>query len=789
MSLDLTLRVSEFNFKMDKPSNHKVYEFEDFRLDAVHLMLYRKNVEIPLAPKAIETLLALMERRGEILSKDELMSIIWADSFVEESNLAQYLHILRKTLGDQQSGKPFIETLRRRGYRFNGEVTVSDIGSSPQRRRDAEENKNGFSDAAKTNPNRPGLRVQRRGNVLALADWRENEIDRVPVAEIEPPQLQTGSASTRTDRRYFIAAAVFATILIASLSVVWFRSSSNAKTPAAKNEVAFTNLTDGENVDYATISPDGNYFVYVSHDGEKAHLMLQQTGQSSPLEITEPIAGSILATTFTPDSQFIYFVVYQGGSPQKLLYRIPTLGGVRTKILADTAIAMPSFSPDGREMVFMRFLNGTKATSIIIASSDGTDERTIFTVTEDQEKALFGGGAWSPDGRTIAFGLVDLKRSSEGPCEIEGIDPLSGLTKPLSPEKWDNCYRMAWTHDSQGLVFIGTKAKEALSTRRDQIYYISLLSGESRRISTDGSRHQPVSLGVTRKDEILAVPFKRLSQIWAMDAGGDSNTVSQITRGQADGRAGIEPLTDGRVAYLTRNGDGFSIWTMNADGSNRKQLTTEPAAIEELRAAPDGRYFIFASKTDGRSHLYRVDGDGGNLTQLTFGESNELDSAVSPDGNWIVYGSTVVKGNNERSELWKISAGGGEPARFGDTECFTPNYSPDGKFVSCVLAGWKGISIISAESGALIETLTPVGQPIINIGAKWAPDSKSVAYIYLQGNVNNIRLQHINGQESRPLTNFTSGDIYNFAFSPDGSRLFVARGYAISNAVIINNFR
>ncbi len=788
MSLDLTLRVSEFNFKMDKPNDHKVYEFEDFRLDAVHLMLYRQNEEIPLAPKAIDTLLALMERRGEILSKDELMSIIWADSFVEESNLAQYLHILRKTLGDQKSGKPFIETLRRRGYRFNGEVTVADAsnGNLPQRRRDAEENKNGSLDAAKTN--RPGLRVQRRGNVLALADWRENEIQPLPETETTQ-QAESVPGSTSPDRKYFIAAAVFAAILTASLSVVWFRSSSNAKTPAAKNEVAFTNLTDGENVDYATISPDGNYFVYVSHDGDKAHLMLQQTGQSSPLEITEPIAGSILATSFTPDSQFIYFVVYQGSSTEKVLYRIPTLGGVRTKILTDAAIAMPSFSPDGKEMVFMRFLNGTKVTSLMIASSDGTNERTIFTVSEDDAKALFGGGAWSPDGRTIAFGLVDLKRSSEGPCEIMGIDPQSGVTKPLSTEKWDNCFRMAWTQDSQGLVFIGTKAKEALSTRRDQIYYISLPNGESRRISTDGSRHQPVSLGVTRKDEILAVPFKRLSQIWSMDSGGDANTALQITRGQADGRGGIEPLADGRIAYLTRNGDGFSIWTMNSDGSDRKQLTTEPSAIEELRAAPDGRFFTFASKTDGRSHLYRVDADGGNLKQLTFGESNEVDSTVSPDGSWIIYQSTLVKDNSERSELWKISSDGGVRVRLGDIACSAPNYSPDGKYISCVSSDLKNISIISAETGTLIKALKTIGQPILNIGTKWTPDSKAVAYIDLHSNINNIRVQPLNDDPAHLLTNFTSGDIYNFAFSNDGARLFAARGYPTRNAVLIKKFR
>jgi DNA-binding winged helix-turn-helix (wHTH) protein/Tfp pilus assembly protein PilF len=110
--------------KMANSSEHRIYEFGDYRLDADHLMLYRGHDEISLAPKAVETLLALVERSGEIVRKEELLERIWPDSFVDESNLFLYLSVLRKTLGKQDSGKPFLETLRRRGYRFNGQAHV-----------------------------------------------------------------------------------------------------------------------------------------------------------------------------------------------------------------------------------------------------------------------------------------------------------------------------------------------------------------------------------------------------------------------------------------------------------------------------------------------------------------------------------------------------------------------------------------------------------------------------------------------------------------------------------------
>lgn len=107
-----------------------IYEFEGFRLDARHLMLYKNGEELSLPPKAVETLIALVERHGAIVAKDELMSLIWSDAVVEESNLALYLHFLRKTLGERADKTPFIETLRRRGYRFTADVKLIDAAAA-----------------------------------------------------------------------------------------------------------------------------------------------------------------------------------------------------------------------------------------------------------------------------------------------------------------------------------------------------------------------------------------------------------------------------------------------------------------------------------------------------------------------------------------------------------------------------------------------------------------------------------------------------------------------------------
>ncbi|HVF29162.1 MAG TPA: transcriptional regulator [Pyrinomonadaceae bacterium] len=94
------------------------YGFGDFRLDVSERVLLRGGEIVPLTAKAFEVLLALVERDGGIAGKDELMRRVWPDSFVEESNLAQNIYTLRKTLGQTDDGHEYIKTVPRRGYRF-----------------------------------------------------------------------------------------------------------------------------------------------------------------------------------------------------------------------------------------------------------------------------------------------------------------------------------------------------------------------------------------------------------------------------------------------------------------------------------------------------------------------------------------------------------------------------------------------------------------------------------------------------------------------------------------------
>lgn len=122
MSSDANSTFSQQNINAADSEPDTIYEFENFRLDAVRLVLYRDGEPVALRPKAIETLVALVEKQGAIASKDELMKRLWPDTFVEEANLTQHIYVLRKALGRSSEGRELIETFSRRGYRFTGTV-------------------------------------------------------------------------------------------------------------------------------------------------------------------------------------------------------------------------------------------------------------------------------------------------------------------------------------------------------------------------------------------------------------------------------------------------------------------------------------------------------------------------------------------------------------------------------------------------------------------------------------------------------------------------------------------
>ena len=102
--------------------DNRSYEFGRFRVKVAERVLLRDGEIVPLTPKVFDILLTLVEKSGQVVSKDELMKRVWPDTYVEEGNLTQNISLLRKALGETPEGTQFIETVPRRGYRFVAKI-------------------------------------------------------------------------------------------------------------------------------------------------------------------------------------------------------------------------------------------------------------------------------------------------------------------------------------------------------------------------------------------------------------------------------------------------------------------------------------------------------------------------------------------------------------------------------------------------------------------------------------------------------------------------------------------
>lgn len=750
---------------MSEARKNLSFTFDRFRLDAEKLMLYCDGTEVAIAPKVVKTLVVLVENAGAIITKEDLIRSVWDDSIVEESNLSQYLYILRKALGKTADGKPYIETLRRRGYRFNGEVQLEehDWHVEPQ-------SNTGVELQATTS-------VRREGNVLRL-------VKRIQAENVV--QLDKQKQRRNLTRKHFLYRTALIILAAAGLGSFGFRALR--PTPAAEDrqtdipsEISVTRLTSVPNAVGATISLDGNFFVYAENDGESSKLFFQQTGQSSPEQIVSLPGYAIHAATITPDQRWVYFLASRLDRSGSVVYRIPSLGGPLTSMAEDVSGPV-SFSPTGNEMVFAR--NGPNTSSFVIADAEGHSQRVIL---ERRAPAwLFNSPAWSPDGRLIAFG--EAVSPGQGGVRLSVLDLTTGRVKHVSDEKFDSAFRISWMPNGKGIALIGTRGYESYSAWRDQLYFVSYPEGLSRRMTNEGNRHNDTSLGVTNDGSIFVIAGNRTSQIWSMDASGRSETAEQISNGVADGRSGLVPLQDGRVAFLTRIADRIVIHIVDENGKELHEVSTKLQFFEELRGDPNGDIFVISANVGKSNHLFRVDSEGFGAKQLTFGDSSVIDASVSPDGKTIVYGSEYWINDKMAARLERISSEG-ERDTFSVPNCWLPNFSPNGSLISCIRYDSPEIVVINAEDGRELESHRFPSSAVWNWGAGWTPDGNSLVLVTNDKGVSNLTGFPRDGRKPHKLTDFTSGYIYRYAYSHDGRRLFLARGYPNRDAMLISGLR
>jgi DNA-binding winged helix-turn-helix (wHTH) protein/TolB-like protein len=184
---------------MSLPVQH-LYEFGPFVLDAGERVLRREGQPVALAPKALDTLLVLIEKNGRIVEKDELMNRVWPDSFVEEGNLAFNISVLRKTLAESGADVQFIETVPKRGYRFV--ATVRELNETPD------------------------LLLQRQTvSRIVIEEQRESPVEG-PAKLPAPTSSSTLLRPLTSNRRLWAICGIFLGLMVVVGAAVYFRFST-----------------------------------------------------------------------------------------------------------------------------------------------------------------------------------------------------------------------------------------------------------------------------------------------------------------------------------------------------------------------------------------------------------------------------------------------------------------------------------------------------------------------------------------------------------------------------------
>ena len=230
---------------------------------------------------------------------------------------------------------------------------------------------------------------------------------------------------------------------------------------------------------------------------------------------------------------------------------------------------------------------------------------------------------------------------------------------------------------------------------------------------------------------------------------------------------------------------------MDADGGNRKQLTSGVAASYQPATTPDGRYVVFVSTRGGNQDLWRLDLSSGNLLQLTNNAIADWPN-VSPDSQWVVYKSYA----SGKKTIWKISIDSGRPIQLTDKYSDWPAVSPDGKTIACEY--WDEmpttravLAIIPFGGGPSINTFNfpPVTATSLNMPnnvVRWTKDGAMLSYIDGQTGVSNIMQQPISGGQPSYFSRFDSELTFWFDWSPDGNSVACSRGVVTSDVVLFN---
>jgi Tol biopolymer transport system component/DNA-binding winged helix-turn-helix (wHTH) protein len=613
------------------------YEFGDYRLDPLARVVRLRDRPIALAPKSFDLLRLMVERRGRVLERDELIRELWPDTIVEEANLTFQVSTLRKALGED--GSKWIETVPKHGYRF-------------------------------------------------MAPVREvREAPAVPPEEVRPEEVRPESVGAKDVRRRpapLVAIVLVAAIALAALAAVgWLRREASNEHPARQSRpqpqpqpqpqsqfqtqpsaaAPLTSYRGWEGT--PALSPDGNQvaFSWNGPDFGNLDIYLQMVGEGEPHRLTADPAPDV-SPAWSPDGGQIAFLRLVSDENRYAICLMPALGG-RERLLTEIDLtpfrSAPgttlAWTPDGKWLAAAGRFEPDGPSEIWLLSP-GTSERRRLTTVGNGMIGDFG-IAFSPDGRFLA--LLRYITRSLGDIYLLPLDASYNASGPL----------VRLTHEDR---LVGGPSWNASG---DRIFYSSggALSYRTLRMLTFDPAHperlvEPVPLPAgeqatnlsAARDRLVYAREQRDTNIWRLPlqgpglrARGDARPAPWLPSTLDDHNPDFS--ADGmKVTFTSTRSGTEEIWVANADGSEAAQMTSMGGPnTSNSRWSPDGKSILFNSRSSGSSDLYILEVATRASRRLTDDPADEYEPRWSRDGAWIYFVST----RSGRAEVWKLPANGG----------------------------------------------------------------------------------------------------------------------------------
>ncbi|MFN6203751.1 MAG: protein kinase domain-containing protein [Acidobacteriota bacterium] len=528
----------------------------------------------------------------------------------------------------------------------------------------------------------------------------------------------------------------------------------------------------------ATISPDGRYLVYISHEQSLFNIWVRDLETNTERKLHHPSRNGYLWPVITPDNRFIYISTIKALEGVKLgnqLLRISLQSGTVEELL-DGVDSPVSFSPDGQSLAYVSEQKGNnKGRSILYtADRDGRNPQEIISRITPEFYTL-DGPVWSPDGRTIAITAGTVQKPLY--YNVVGVDVQTGQERPLTNRQWGHVLGLEWMPDSIGMVLSG---KIRGTVPNHHLHYLDTRTGEDQQFSFDDYDYfgNPSLARVpqrSRQERLRLLTIRRQihTTFWFTSTERANEFDSYTTEVLQDGYEGIGLGPGGMILYSSRVGDDENIWMTDLKGQKWK-LTNNRESNRDPVVAPDGRVVVFSSSLRGNPQIYRIGIDGKNQVELTTGRLDN-EPEISPDGQWVVYSGEA----SQKRTVWRVPLAGGEPEQLTKLATESPVISPDGDWIACLYNEDKvpgKVAIIPAEGGDPVQflILPRPNYPRYNY-FRWSPDGEALDYISLQDNAANIWRQPLNGAAPYKLTNFTGQTISDFEWSADGQRLYCVR--------------